>query len=868
MNMNKVIFFFAILLSGVCHAKDNEKVATGRETVNLNREWTYKIGDYENAEQPLYDDTSWDPVGLPHSFSVPYFLSKDFYVGYGWYRKHLALDKADMDKRLFLEFDGVFQQAEVYVNGHLAGSHVGGYTGFCIDFTSYAVEGDNVVAVRVNNLWCPTVAPRGGEHVFSGGIYRNVRLVKKHAVHLDWYGTVVTTPSLEENKGKASDVRVTACVRNTDDGKQDAYTLALLVKDRLGRVVAECSETKKIKAGEVCVYDLKTPEIKYPELWSPNSPSLYTLESRLYAGKHLLDMEEIVFGFRWFKWTKDKGFFLNGQHYYFRGANVHQDQAGWGDAVTDAAAYRDVCQMKEAGFDMIRGSHYPHSPAFSDACDREGMLLWSEAPFWGTAGPKVDGVWTAGAYPVIAADTAAFEANVLQQLEEMIRIHRNHPSVFVWSLCNEPFFTDGRSLPGVRRLLKRMVDVAHRLDPTRQVAVGGAERPLGSERIDLIGDVAGYNGDGANIADFQEPDVSSVVSEYGSVTSDRPGEYAPGWGDLARDEGWKGRKWRSGQAIWCGFDHGSLFGNDMAKMGIVDYFRLPKRSWYWYRNAYTKIVPPQWPVAGNAVRLRLAASKSDSIRIDGTDDTHLTVFVLDADGHELSNCPVVELRVLSGPGEFPTGKSITFAPDSDIRIQDGKAAITMRSYYAGSTLIEASSPGLEPARISLNFVGSSVYKKGESKEVENRPYIRYVNKVGKDSLQTYGVNNPTFASSSLEGYSAGLAADGNKDSYWLPSDDDLSPYWILDTERGLQLHSVVAEFVENIDCNLKVEISADKTVWQVIGNYDCSSREIKRIEIIPEKSLKMRFVRFSFIDRKRLTAPKLSEVKVVGNVAE
>lgn len=120
-----------------------------------------------------------------------------------------------------------------------------------------------------------------------------------------------------------------------------------------------------------------------------------------------------------------------------------------------------------------------------------------------------------------------------------------------------------------------MVDVAHRLDPTRQVAVGGAQRPLGSERIDLIGDVAGYNGDGANIADFQEPDVSSVVSEYGSVTSDRPGEYAPGWGDLARDEGWKGRKWRSGQAIWCGFDHGSLFGNDMAKweLWIISVYR-------------------------------------------------------------------------------------------------------------------------------------------------------------------------------------------------------------------------------------------------------------------------------------------------------
>lgn len=109
------------------------------------------------------------------------------------------------------------------------------------------------------------------------------------------------------------------------------------------------------------------------------------------------------------------------------------------------------------------------------------------------------------------------------------------------------------------------MDVVHRLDPTRMAAVGGAQRPLGTERIDLIGDVAGYNGDGANIDDFQEPGVSSVVSEYGSVTADRPGKYAPGWGDLARDEGWKGREWRSGQAIWCGFDHGSIFGNDMAK---------------------------------------------------------------------------------------------------------------------------------------------------------------------------------------------------------------------------------------------------------------------------------------------------------------
>lgn len=120
-------------------------------------------------------------------------------------------------------------------------------------------------------------------------------------------------------------------------------------------------------------------------------------------------------------------------------------------------------------------------------------------------------------------------------------------------------------MPGIHRLLRRMVNLAHHLDPTRMAAIGGAQRPLGKERIDLIGDVAGYNGDGANIADFQHPSVPSVISEYGSTTADRPGKYTAGWGDLNRDEGWRGRDWRSGQAIWCGFDHGSLFGEDMAK---------------------------------------------------------------------------------------------------------------------------------------------------------------------------------------------------------------------------------------------------------------------------------------------------------------
>lgn len=131
---------------------------------------------------------------------------------------------------------------------------------------------------------------------------------------------------------------------------------------------------------------------------------------------------------------------------------------------------------------------------------------------------------------------------------------------------------------------------------------------MGDARIDKIGDIAGYNGDGATQPDFQNPGIPNIVSEYGSVTSERPGKNAPGWGDLQRDNGWKGFSWRSGQAIWCGFDHGSIAGSNLGKMGIVDYFRIPKRSWYWYRNEYTQITPPEWPEEGVPAQLKLEAS--------------------------------------------------------------------------------------------------------------------------------------------------------------------------------------------------------------------------------------------------------------------
>lgn len=167
-----------------------------REVVNFNRDWSFQLGDHRGAESAAFDDSHWGRVGLPHSFSIPCFAAGNaFYVGYGWYRRHFTIPAEWTGKRLFLDFDGAFQDAEIFLNGRKIGAHQGRYTGFEIELTDAAVVGDNLVAVRLDNRWNPRIAPRAGEHTFSGGLYRDVRLVVTDPLHVTWYGTLVTTPA-------------------------------------------------------------------------------------------------------------------------------------------------------------------------------------------------------------------------------------------------------------------------------------------------------------------------------------------------------------------------------------------------------------------------------------------------------------------------------------------------------------------------------------------------------------------------------------------------------------------------------------------------------------------------------------------------
>jgi len=836
--------------------------AKGRVRVNFNAGWRFTLGDVPGAQDPDFDDSKWEPIGLPHSFSIPYFRSPSFYVGYGWYRKTLNLPAVPAGRRLSLEFEGAFQEAEVFVNGMPVGHHRGGYTGFPVDISAAVRPGRNVFAVRVNNKWDPTLAPRAGEHVFSGGLYRDVWLQATNDIHVAWMGTRVTTPELSDASGRAA---VDTEVRN-ESNRSANVILHTRISDSHGTIVSTLPDTEvTVPSGQTLIGKQESRSIPNPRLWSPETPILYRAETSLLVSGRVVDHFETEFGFRWISWTADKGFFLNGKHRYFKGANVHQDQAGWGDAVTNRAIDRDVQLMKDAGFDFIRGSHYPHDPHFAEATDRIGVMFLSEAPFWGTAGFKSP--WASPAYPTDPTQDSAFDASVKQQLAEMIRINRNHPSIIAWGMDNEVFFSARETMPQVRRLLAEEVRLAHELDPTRPASVDGAQRG----DIDHIGDIAGYNGDGAFL--FPNPGLPNFVAEYGSTMANRPGPCGPGWGDLPRTPGAKKNSgdpypwrlpWRSGEAIWAGFDHGSIAGRKFGGMGIVDYFRLPKCQWYWYRQAYRGIPIPKPAQPGRAAALRLTSSSPTIQHADGTDDVQLVVTVVDAHGRPLSNSPPVRLAIVSGPGELPTGRSISFAPDSDIQILDGKAAIAMRSWQSGITRLRATSPGLKDGVLEIRTLEGPPFIAGVTPVVADRPYHPIPEGNGENNAaeQRFGTNSPTEASSSAAEHSSRLANDGDPSTYWSPRPGDTDSWISVDAERILEYHHLLLTFPQAAGYGFVAEIEDADGAWKEIAR-EAVGADTRRMRDIATRHLQGKRVRVK-VQAPRGLPPAISEIVIVG----
>ncbi|MEG1963625.1 MAG: glycoside hydrolase family 2 TIM barrel-domain containing protein [Clostridia bacterium] len=766
----------------------------------INKDWFFKFGENLNDEDNLRtvfcnktslqsnDILGYYPIGLPHSFGIPYYGESNFYVGYGCYFKNLQVTKAMASKQIILEFGAVFQVAEIYVNGKFVALHEGGYTAFICDVTSFVVEGDNLLFVRVNNLWKPTLAPRAGEHTFNGGVYRDVKILLYEKQHISWYGTFVKCNKIESKTMQAnSDVLKDNCfevVIETETENCQGLTLKSSVKNSKNVVVASVESV-------VCE-NITTQKITLTncDLWSVETPTIYTLLSEV--GKDNLETE---FGVRFVNWDKDKGFFLNGKRLLLQGANVHQDHGGWADAVTHSGIARDVQMMKECGFNFIRGSHYPHHTQFAKECDKRGMLFWSEGVFWGIGGFGGDGYWDSSCMPIKKEHYAMFENSLKQTMAEMIKTNRNSPSIICWSIGNEIFFSKKEVLNDAKALIKRLIDFSHQLDSSRSVAIGGVQRG----GLDILGDIAGYNGDGAVL--FKNPPKPNMVAEYGSIASFRPGKF-----DLYETAGSNDYfDWRAGRCIWCGFHHGSIA--DIGNLGIVDLYRLPLNAWFAYRQKLLGIAPPKMPISGEAHHIKLWADRQ-TIKDDGTEDAMLIAQVYNANNERVNGHYKITFEVVSGGAILPTGKTMEFSEPLK-NCFNGACAMEVRGYFSGETTICASAEGLVSGSVTLQILGKTTAQNN------NIIYPKAVveKRVSKNIEANLIENRPITVSSELVFGSSEVVTSNSKFKFWAPAQNDNAPSITLDLEHCYNAFNLIITKAKFTKASFTISTSLDKQNW-------------------------------------------------------
>ncbi len=744
-----------------------------REYRLLNNDWKFTYGDKVEASPD--EINIWQDIGLPHSFGIPYFMEKEFYVGYGTYFKCFELSEEDCKKRIFLKFFGVFQNAVVILNGKQVGEHRGGYTPFLVELTGKVNPGQNYLIVRVDNLWDATLAPRGGEHQFNGGIYRDVQMILTRHSYIEEDSVFVQTTQLKkENDSWHAELKIETQVHISEAEQSCLFDLSEIASRSDVSLpnpnVVELDETASLML-ETCICEGKEVLVRsvrpfIPQNsevcqsifltgitpWSPDMPKLYTVVSRILLNGTEFDCVRTNIGIRTVRFDKDEGFFLNGEHFSILGANVHQDHAGWADAVTRAGIRRDIQMIKECGMNTIRGSHYPHHPYFAQVCDEEGILFWSEMCFWGTGGNKQEGFWTASAYPPNESDQEAFEKSCLDQLEEMIHSQRNHPSIICWSMCNEVFFTDEPVKDKAKALIRKMIKHSHELDPSRPAAVGGAQR----DGFDVLGDLAGYNGDGAAL--YHDPGFPNLVSEYGSSIEQRPGTFEPRFTDGTEMD----YPWRSGKILWCGFHHGSIF-DGMGSMGMIDYYRLPLACWYWYREHLTGKKGPKPKQKGTPYQIRLSSDVSE-FAANGQEDAWICAELLDKEGNPIANEIELTLTVVKGDGIFPTGKCITFSPEKSSML-DGLAAIEFRSWYGGENVIRAEASGVKPAKISIFAKGTPLPANVSLNPMLPPPYV--IGEPKRSAQYDEAETHPVFASSFKVGHEPYFVTADNE-GCWMP----------------------------------------------------------------------------------------------------
>ena len=480
--VNKLIYLIVFLSAFYSNAIAQDI----KRDSHFDTEWKFYRGKLVGAENPNYDDKTWRDVTIPHDWSIedlptgqlglpvtvkpqsaagkPHIISGPFdseaicgfSTGYtiggtGWYRKHFLLPKNLSDKVVTIQFDGVYMNSDVWINGHHVGNHPYGYTAFGHDLSKYLNFGDieNVIAVEVKNEGC-------NSRWYSGsGIYRHVYLETTDKLHIAHWGTFVTTTSADSLNAR---IEVKATVSNYTSQNADITLICYILNSNSEKISEKKLFTQVFKnVPSIITIPFDIPK---PELWSPESPAIYKTVCEIMQNGKIIDKTETNFGIRTLRFDSEKGFFLNGKHLKLKGGALHANNGPLGAVANDRAEERRVELMKAAGFNAIRCSHNPPSSIFLDACDRLGMLVLDEAFDVWTKG------WHDDDYHVYFNDWWR------KDITSIIMRDRNHPSIFAWGIGNQ--IRENRDSIGVA-LAYQIAGLVRSLDPSRAVAADVAQ---------------------------------------------------------------------------------------------------------------------------------------------------------------------------------------------------------------------------------------------------------------------------------------------------------------------------------------------------------------------------------------------------------
>ncbi len=591
----------------------------------LQTDWKFFKGHLDNPTSVDYNDDSWQNIKVPHDWAItePFILDGDGDTGKlpwkaeGWYRKSLKIPFEYKNKRVLLVFDGIMAFPKIYINGTLAGKWDYGYNSFYIDITDFLnFGGKNILAVHADtrqhdSRWYP-----------GGGIYRKVQLLVTNPIHVNVWGTYVTTPIVEKDSAL---VRVNATVKN-ESNQTETLNVVHTIFDEKGNNISSKSMEHTVKSGKEQNFEV-TLNVPHPQLWDTENPNLYFVTTNVNIGNKIIDNYKTTFGIRTIKFTADDGFHLNGKRVQLKGGNLHSDFGPLGVAFNKRAMERQLEIMKSMGVNAIRNSHNVAAPELLELCDEMGLLMFNE--IFDKYDAKAD-----------ILESTDFEEFAQRNIKNFVERDRNHPSVFLWSVGNEIGDVQWNLDNGFQRL-HTMVNYVNKYDTTRPVTLVCDNLESAKLRHFDFYDVHSWNyGRRYRLARELEPNKSVIISESASTLSTR-GFYefplpevktdftkslqvssydlnAPDWAEVADDDFmWQQQEpYIAGEFVWTGFDYlgePTPYNNKYVKelgmtdkeasrssyFGIVDLVGIPKDRYYLYKSYWkpketTIHILPHW----------------------------------------------------------------------------------------------------------------------------------------------------------------------------------------------------------------------------------------------------------------------------------